>query len=125
MEVLDTQVVGMELSLLFFWGSRDVLIKFSANRVGTIGGPLQPTEEESRQSSSTAVAAAMDITKFIVGHRETAFLVGDYRTYRAQLSRRLRIVRKKLGRATAKNAKYAAKAPVTAEEIGQNIEYAN
>ncbi|KAF2258711.1 hypothetical protein CC78DRAFT_525875 [Lojkania enalia] len=65
----------------------------------------------------------MDITKFIVDHREAAFLLGDYSTYRAQLSRRLRIVRKKLGRATAKNAKYASKAPVTAEEVGRNIEF--
>ncbi|KAJ4289228.1 signal recognition particle subunit srp68 [Kalmusia sp. IMI 367209] len=65
----------------------------------------------------------MDITKFVADYRESAFLVGDYGTYRAQLSRRLRIVRKKLGRATAKNAKYAAKVPVTAEEVGRNIEF--
>jgi hypothetical protein len=66
---------------------------------------------------------AMDITKFVVGFRESAFLLGDYSTYRAQVSRRLRIVQKKLGRATPKNAKYAAKAPVTAEDVGRNIEY--
>jgi signal recognition particle subunit SRP68 len=67
----------------------------------------------------------MDITKFIVDHREAAFLVGSYGTYRTQLSRRLLTVRKKLGRATPKNAKYTAKAPVTAEDIGKNIEYAS
>jgi signal recognition particle subunit SRP68 len=66
----------------------------------------------------------MDITKFVADFRESAFLLGDYDTYHAQLSRRLRIVNKKLGRATPKNAKYAAKAPVTAEDIGQNVEYA-
>ncbi|KAL5377179.1 hypothetical protein DPSP01_009991 [Paraphaeosphaeria sporulosa] len=65
----------------------------------------------------------MDITKFVADHREAAFLVGDYSSYRAQLSRRLRIVRKKLGRATAKNAKYTGKAPVTAEEVGKNVEF--
>jgi signal recognition particle subunit SRP68 len=65
----------------------------------------------------------MDITKFVVEYRESAFLLGSYDTYRAQLSRRLQTVRKKLGRATPKNAKYSAKAPVTAEEIGGNIEY--
>ena len=64
----------------------------------------------------------MDITKFVVDFREAAFLLGDYGTYRGQLSRRLRIVRKKLGRATPKNAKYTAKTPVTAEDIGGNIE---
>ncbi|KAF1940037.1 hypothetical protein EJ02DRAFT_407373 [Clathrospora elynae] len=64
----------------------------------------------------------MDITKFVADFRESAFLLGDYSTYRAQLSRRLRTVRKKLGRATPKKAKYAAKAPVTAEEIGANNE---
>lgn len=65
----------------------------------------------------------MDITKFIVDNRESAFLLGDHGTYRGQISRRLRIVRKKLGRATAKNAKYTAKAPVTAEDIAKNVEY--
>ncbi|KAF2450955.1 hypothetical protein P171DRAFT_460404 [Karstenula rhodostoma CBS 690.94] len=65
----------------------------------------------------------MDITKFVAEYREAAFLVGDYSSYRAQLSRRLRIVRKKLGRATAKNAKYTAKAAVTAEEVGRNAEF--
>lgn len=64
----------------------------------------------------------MDITKFVVGYRESAFLLGSYDTYREQLSRRLQTVRKKLGRATPKNAKYSNKAPVTAEEVGQNIE---
>lgn len=65
----------------------------------------------------------MDITKFVIGYREKAFLLGSYDTYRAQLSRRLLTVRKKLGRATPKNAKYQAKAPVTAEDIAKNIEY--
>jgi hypothetical protein len=67
--------------------------------------------------------AAMDITKFVTGYREAAFLIGDYNTYRDQLARRLRIVNKKLGRATPKNAKYAAKAAVTTEDIKQNSEY--
>lgn len=65
----------------------------------------------------------MDITKFVVGFREAGFLLGDYSTYRAQVSRRLRIVQKKLGRATPKNAKYAAKDPITAENIASNVEY--
>lgn len=65
----------------------------------------------------------MDITKFITEYRESAFLIGDHNTYRDQLSRRLRIVNKKLGRATPKNAKYAAKAPVTAEDVSKNSEY--
>jgi signal recognition particle subunit SRP68 len=67
--------------------------------------------------------AAMDITKFILDYREAAFLLGDYGTYRAQLSRRLRIVRKKLGLATVKNAKYTPTAPVTGEQVAKNIEY--
>ncbi|KNG49960.1 signal recognition protein [Stemphylium lycopersici] len=64
----------------------------------------------------------MDITKFVAGYRESASLLGDYNAYRDQLSRRLRIVNKKLGRATPKNAKYAAKAPVTAEDLHKNSE---
>lgn len=66
----------------------------------------------------------MDLTKYVVEYREAAFLLGDHATYRAQLTRRLRIVQKKLGRATPKNAKYAAKAPVAAADIAKNIEYA-
>ncbi|KAF1949496.1 hypothetical protein CC80DRAFT_270015 [Byssothecium circinans] len=65
----------------------------------------------------------MDITKFVADYREAAFLVGDFNTYRAQLSRRLRIVRKKVGRTTAKNAKYATKALVTAEDIKKDVEF--
>lgn len=75
----------------------------------------------SRQPASRQ--PAMDITKFVVDLRERAFLLGDHGAYRAQLSRRLRIVQKKLGRATAKNSKYAAKPPVTAGDIGTNVEY--
>lgn len=74
-------------------------------------------------TSSLPNDAAMDITKFVTAYRESAFLIGDYNTYRDQLARRLRIVNKKLGRATPKNAKYAAKAPVTTEEIQNNSEY--
>jgi signal recognition particle subunit SRP68 len=65
----------------------------------------------------------MDITHYVASYREAAFLVGDYSSYRAQLTRRLRTVQKKLGRATSKNAKYAAKTPVTAADIAANIEF--
>jgi signal recognition particle subunit SRP68 len=63
----------------------------------------------------------MNITEFILSYRERAFLVGDYGSYRAQLSRQLATLRRKLGIATGKNAKYAPK-PVTAEEVGSNVE---
>jgi len=77
-----------------------------------------------RNHTNIAGFLAMDITKFVSEFRESAFLLGDYSTYHTQLSRRLRIVEKKLGRATPKNAKYAAKAPITAEDIAKNNEYA-
>ncbi|KAF2201266.1 hypothetical protein GQ43DRAFT_394586 [Delitschia confertaspora ATCC 74209] len=64
----------------------------------------------------------MDITKFVISHRESALLVGDYNTYRTQLSRRLLTLRKKLGRATPKHAKYT-EPKITAEEIGGNVEF--
>jgi signal recognition particle subunit SRP68 len=73
---------------------------------------------------TTSPLPEMDITKFVSEFRESAFLLGDYSTYRAQVARRIRIVQKKLGRATPKNAKYAAKAPVTAADVASNIEYA-
>jgi signal recognition particle subunit SRP68 len=64
----------------------------------------------------------MDITKFVISGRDQALLYGDYSTYRAQLSRRLLAIRKRLGRATKKGAKYMNKAPVTAQDIGSNNE---
>jgi signal recognition particle subunit SRP68 len=64
----------------------------------------------------------MDITSFITSQRESALLVGDYSSYRKRLTRRLLTLRKKLGKATPKNAKYAPKSPVTAQEIGSNVE---
>ena len=65
----------------------------------------------------------MNITKFVVSHRDNALLIGDYKTYHHQLTKQLASLRKKLGRATPKNAKFSKKAPVTAEDIGRNDEY--
>ncbi|EEP81680.1 conserved hypothetical protein [Uncinocarpus reesii 1704] len=67
----------------------------------------------------------MDITNFVVSHRADALLVGDYNVYRAQLSRRLHTLRKRLGRTTPKGKKYTAKPLVVAEEVGQNPEFAH
>lgn len=64
----------------------------------------------------------MDITAFVVGHREKALLVGDYGSYRQQLSRRLHIVRKKLFSASKKGIRYTARAAVTVEDIASNHE---
>lgn len=87
------------------------------------GTALQHCACASNPNSNPSPPPGMDITKFVVDRREAAFLVGDHATYREQLSRRLRIVRKKLGRATPKNAKYTPKDAVTAGEIGANVEY--
>ena len=65
----------------------------------------------------------MDITGFIVSHRENALALGDHDSYRSQLSRRIHTLRKKLGRTTPKGRKYAAKAPVTADDIAKSHEY--
>jgi signal recognition particle subunit SRP68 len=65
----------------------------------------------------------MDITKFVVEAREKALLLGDYSTYRSQLSGRIHNARKRLGRTTKKGAKYSKKAPVTAQDIASNHEY--
>lgn len=66
----------------------------------------------------------MNITNFIFNRREKALLVGDHGSYRKQLSRRLLVVRKKLQHTSMKGKKYSPKAPVTAEDIGTNHEYA-
>lgn len=65
----------------------------------------------------------MDITNFIISRREKALLVGDYGSYRKQLSRRLLVLRRKLNYTSTKGRKYAAKAPVTAEDIANNHEF--
>ncbi|KAL1305337.1 hypothetical protein AAFC00_002235 [Neodothiora populina] len=67
----------------------------------------------------------MDITSFTIGSRDAALLVGDYNAYRKQLSRQLLAVRKRLGRSTAKGAKYTNKTTVTADDISKNIEDAH
>jgi hypothetical protein len=65
--------------------------------------------------------ARMDITEFLLSHRERAFLVGDHGSYRTQLSRQIATIRRRLGLATSKNAKYIPK-ETTAEEIASNVE---
>ena len=65
----------------------------------------------------------MDITAFIIAQREKSLPVGDYGSYRKQLSRRLFTVRKKLHYVSSKGRKYAAKLPISAEDIGNNHEY--
>lgn len=64
----------------------------------------------------------MDITSFIYPRRDQALLVGDYNYYRKQSSRRLLVVRKRLGRATHKREKYSAKPAITAQNVAHNHE---
>ncbi|KAF2101701.1 hypothetical protein NA57DRAFT_34726 [Rhizodiscina lignyota] len=66
----------------------------------------------------------MDLTSFITSNRDRALQLGDYSTYRSQLSRQLLSLRKRLGRSTPKNSKYAPKAAITAADIGSNAEFA-
>lgn len=65
----------------------------------------------------------MEITSFIIAQRDKALLVGDYGSYRKQLSRRLLTVRRKLNYVSSKGRKYAAIDPITAENIASNHEY--
>ncbi|MCJ1270307.1 hypothetical protein MMC22_010203 [Lobaria immixta] len=65
----------------------------------------------------------MEITSFIIAQRDKALLVGDYGSYRKQLSRRLLTVRRKLNHISSKGHKYAAIGPITAEEIASNHEF--
>ena len=64
----------------------------------------------------------MDITNYVFPSREAALAIGDYNSYRAQLTRQLHSLRKKLGRATPKHAKFDARWTVTAEDIGNSHE---
>lgn len=64
----------------------------------------------------------MDLTDFIVSQRQKALLVGDYGSYRKQLSRRLLVVRRKLNYTSMKGRRYAAQTPVSANDIARNHE---
>ena len=64
----------------------------------------------------------MDITVSVVSQRNQALLVGDYGSYREQLTRRLLTLRRRLGRASPKGKKYVPKAPISAEDISRNPE---
>ncbi|KLJ07894.1 signal recognition particle subunit SRP68 [Blastomyces silverae] len=66
----------------------------------------------------------MDITSFVVSHREDALLAGDYNSYRAQLSRRLHTLRKKLGQTTQRGKKYSPKPTITAEKVAKDTSFA-
>jgi hypothetical protein len=65
----------------------------------------------------------MNITQFVTSRRDEALLLGDHNSYRAQLSRRILTLRRKLGRSTAKNAKYTPKEHITAADIARDHEY--
>ena len=64
----------------------------------------------------------MDITNFVFPRRDAALAIGDYNTYRAQLTRQISSLRKKLGKSTPKNAKFDTKETITAHDIGENHE---
>jgi len=63
----------------------------------------------------------MDITAFLASKRET-LLIADHATYRAQLSRQILAIRKRLGRTTPKREKFARK-PLTAADVQSNVEF--
>ena len=65
----------------------------------------------------------INITNFIITQREKALLIGDYASYRKQLSRRLLVVRKKLHYTSAKGKKYTARPAVTSDHVSKNHEY--
>lgn len=66
----------------------------------------------------------MDITQFIVSRRDAALLYGDYATYQTQLGKKLLNARKRLGIVTKNRGKYQKKDLPTAEQVGENREYA-
>ncbi|KAF2420544.1 hypothetical protein EJ08DRAFT_26691 [Tothia fuscella] len=65
----------------------------------------------------------MDITSFIITRRDAALLIGDYKSYHGQLSRQLASVKKKLGLAIKKNAKFSKQKEITAEDVGKDVGY--
>lgn len=76
-----------------------------------------------RSGNPTEHPPPMDITAFVVAQRDDALLLGDYNTYRQTCSRRILALRKRTGRATPKNAKFAAKAPATAADVASSHDF--
>ena len=64
----------------------------------------------------------MDITAYVATNRDKAFLVGDYASYKTQLSRQLLNLRRRLGRTTPKNSKNYKKESITPQDVKQNHE---
>ncbi|KAK4204974.1 hypothetical protein QBC40DRAFT_272097 [Triangularia verruculosa] len=62
----------------------------------------------------------MDITKFVVSHRESALLYGDYSTYQRQLSKKLLNCRKKLNIATKKRGTFQTRNQLYAEQVAED-----
>ena len=103
-------------------GSRVENLPSHSSRNGIL--PLSPRPRHCPpRTRPTSFASKMDLTNFVYSRRDAALQIGDYGTYRTQLSRQLASARKRLGRSTPKNAKYTQRAPVTAEDIGGNPEY--
>lgn len=71
----------------------------------------------------TTRPGAMEISNFIIKHREFALSLGDYRSYQSQLSRKLRNLRKRLGQATPKGKQYTPKPAVTVENLDHDARY--
>ncbi|KAB8337246.1 hypothetical protein FH972_021548 [Carpinus fangiana] len=67
----------------------------------------------------------MDIASFVHQTREQALALGDYASYRAQLSRQVVALRRKLKIATPKNHKYTKKGPLTSEQVTKDKQYVN
>ncbi|CAP71375.1 uncharacterized protein PODANS_6_2540 [Podospora anserina S mat+] len=65
----------------------------------------------------------MDITKFVVSHREKALLYGDYSTYHTSLSKKILNCRKKLNIATKKRGTFHPRNQVTAEQVAEDHDY--
>lgn len=64
----------------------------------------------------------MNVTAYVAANRDKAFLVGDYASYKTQLSRQLLNLRRRLGRTTPKNSKNYKKESITSQDVEQNHE---
>lgn len=65
----------------------------------------------------------MNITSYLASERESVMLLGDYNAYRAQASRRIHSLRKRLGQTTPRGRKFAPKSLITADDIERDHEY--
>uniref|UniRef100_A0A093UQD6 Signal recognition particle subunit SRP68 n=1 Tax=Talaromyces marneffei PM1 TaxID=1077442 RepID=A0A093UQD6_TALMA len=112
----------MDVELLL---ENNLILELPSQKLST--APVNPLPEhtpDGRCQHRYFPAIVLNLNLFFT-RREESLLSGDYNTYRAQTSRRLHTIRKKLGHTTPKGRKFNAEVPVTSEDVASDTQAAH